>query len=41
VSDLLGHSETRITAEIYEHLSDNVARSAMDALSSRLSSNGL
>lgn len=34
VSDLLGHADIRTTAEIYGHLSDEVARTAMDTLSS-------
>ena len=34
VSDLLGHADIRTTAEVYGHLSDEVARSAMDTLSS-------
>jgi len=41
VSDLLGHSDIRTTAEIYGHISDDVAKAAMAALSSRLSSNSL
>ncbi|MEJ7634304.1 MAG: site-specific integrase [Aeromicrobium sp.] len=32
VSDLLGHSDIRTTAEVYGHLSDEVARTAMDGL---------
>jgi hypothetical protein len=35
-----GHSDTRITADIYGHVSPSVAMAAMQALSSRLSSNG-
>jgi integrase len=40
VSKLLGHSDTRITGDIYGHTSDDVAEAAMEALSSALSSNG-
>ena len=35
VSAMLGHSDTRITGDIYGHLSEDVARSAMDTLASR------
>jgi integrase len=33
VADLLGHADIRTTAEVYGHLSNEVARSAMDGLS--------
>lgn len=33
VADLLGHADIRTTAEVYGHLSDEVARSAMNGLS--------
>ena len=41
VSDLLGHSDTRVTGDIYGHFSDSVAKAAMATLSSTLSSNGV
>jgi integrase len=41
VSKMLGHSDTRITGDIYGHTSDDAAQSAMSALSSALSSNGV
>ena len=41
VSDMLGHSDTRITGDIYGHTSEAVSVAAMAALSSRLSSNGV
>ncbi len=33
VSSLLGHADVRITAETYAHLSDEVARAALQGLS--------
>jgi integrase len=33
VSELLGHADIRVTAEVYGHTSDEVARAAMDRLS--------
>ncbi len=32
VSELLGHADIRVTAEVYGHTSDEVARAAMDRL---------
>ena len=37
VSDLLGHADIRTTAEVYGHLSDDVARTAMDGLDAAFS----
>lgn len=36
VSDLLGHSSTRITGDVYAHTSDEAAARAMDVLGSAL-----
>ena len=36
VADLLGHSSTRITGDVYAHTSDEAASRAMDALGSAL-----
>ena len=36
VSDLLGHSSISITADVYGHVAPEVARSAIDTLSSTL-----
>jgi integrase len=36
VADLLGHSSTRITGDLYAHTSDAAAFRAMDALGSAL-----
>lgn len=36
VSELLGHSDIRITGDVYGHVSTEVARAAMDSLSGRL-----
>ncbi|MDQ3053458.1 MAG: tyrosine-type recombinase/integrase, partial [Actinomycetota bacterium] len=33
VSELLGHADIRVTADVYGHTSDEVARAAMDRLS--------
>ena len=38
VSTLLGHADIRITADVYGHVSDAVARAAMDTLSGLLRS---
>ncbi|MGZ5369837.1 MAG: tyrosine-type recombinase/integrase, partial [Aeromicrobium sp.] len=36
VSVLVGHSNVATTAKIYAHVSDDVSRSAMDALSAAM-----
>jgi site-specific recombinase XerD len=36
VSDLLGHSSVAITGDVYLHVSDEVARSAVTGLAQRL-----
>ena len=36
VSELLGHSDTRITGDVYGHVRPEIARAAMDSLSSEL-----
>lgn len=36
VADLLGHSSTRITGDVYAHTSDDAASRAMDVLGSAL-----
>jgi integrase len=36
VSDLLGHSSTRITGDVYAHTSDEAASRAMDVLGAAL-----
>jgi integrase len=36
VSTLLGHADIRVTADVYGHVSDAVARAAMETLSGLL-----
>jgi integrase len=36
VSALLGHADTRVTADTYAHLTDHVAAAAMDGISTAL-----
>lgn len=36
VSELLGHSDIRITGDVYGHVRPEIARAAMDSLSSEL-----
>ena len=36
VSEILGHADIRITADVYGHVSSEVGRAAMDSLGERL-----
>ncbi len=40
VSELLGHADIRITADVYGHVSTDIARSAMESLGGRIPQGG-